>query len=105
MEPTERLSKLVAMLEKTPNDAFLLYGVALEHKKAHDLTRSIEFLDRTIAADALYCYAYFQKGQVLEIMGETEAARAVYGEGIEAAKKKGDDHARSEIEGALQMIE
>lgn len=102
---SERILKLQEMLAKQPNDAFLLYGIALEHKKANDPAKAIEFLDRTIVVDPGYCYAYFQKGQVQELQGDTEAAKRTYHEGIEAAKKKGDEHARQEIEGALQMIE
>ena len=34
------------MLERQPNDAFLLYGIALEHKKLNDHPKAIEYLDR-----------------------------------------------------------
>jgi tetratricopeptide (TPR) repeat protein len=100
----ERLTKLEQMLQRTPGDPFLLYGIALEHKKAGDAARAIEFLDRTIAADAGYCYAYFQKGQVQESLGDAAAARATYEAGVAAARRKGDAHAQSEIEGALSML-
>jgi tetratricopeptide (TPR) repeat protein len=99
-----RLSQLLTMLEKEPNDAFLLYGVAMEHKKAGRLDEAIEYLDRTIAADALYCYAFYQKGQVQEQQGDTKAARQAYELGITAAMKKGDAHAKSELETALAML-
>src|SRR3954467_3112655 len=55
---SERLEKLRKMLERDPNDTFLLYGVALEHKKLGDSKTAIEYLDRVIAADPGYCYAY-----------------------------------------------
>jgi tetratricopeptide (TPR) repeat protein len=102
---SERLEKLHKMLERDPNDAFLLYGVALEHKKLGDAAKAIEFLDRVIAADPGYCYAYFQKGQVLESRGDSAGARETYESGIAAAKEKGDAHAQGEIEGALSMLE
>lgn len=106
MEPitTPRMQQLRRMLERTPDDPFLLYGIALEYKKTNDFDNAIEYLDRALRADAGYCYAYFQKGQVLESRGDLEAARRIYREGIEAATRKGDEHARSEIEGALGMI-
>src|SRR3954469_16235979 len=97
---SERMQKLLGMLEKTPADPFVLYGVGLEHKKAGEFTAAIEYLDRTIAADAGYCYAYFQKGQVLKEMGKTDEAKVAYREGIAAAAKKGDAHAKGELEGA-----
>jgi tetratricopeptide (TPR) repeat protein len=101
---SDKLPKLQAMLEKQPNDPFLLYGIALEYKKTNAPARAIEFLDRCIAADQNYCYAYFQRGQVCEMAGDTDAARKSYEDGIVAAKRAGDAHAQGEIEGALQML-
>lgn len=103
-QPSDRLRKLQAMLEKQPNDAFLLYGVALEHKKAGRATEAIHFLDRVIQVDPEYCYAYHQKGLVHESTGDAGAARRSYREGIEAATRKGDLHAKGEIEAALDML-
>ena len=92
------------MLEKQPSDAFLLYGIALEYKKAGQTSEAIEYLDRVIQADPGYCYAYHQKGLVHESTGDTEAAKEAYGEGIAAAARKGDLHAKGEIEAALEML-
>ncbi|HEX8916797.1 MAG TPA: hypothetical protein VF796_30885 [Humisphaera sp.] len=103
-DPSARLTKLLAMLDRQPGDPFTLYAVALEHKKAGDAEQALAFLDRTIQFDPGYCYAYFQKGQLLEPT-DLEAAKAAYRAGIAAATTKGDAHARSELEGALQMIE
>jgi Tfp pilus assembly protein PilF len=102
---TERMVKLQRMLEKAPGDAFLLYGIGLEFKKAGDAKRAIEFLEKVIAVDPGYCYAYHQRGLAYESLGDVESARRSYREGMEAAREKGDGHAYGEIEGALQMIE
>src|SRR3954463_919117 len=102
---SDKLNKLFAMLEKQPSDPFLLYGVGMEYKKLGDPKKAVEFLDRTIAADAGYCYAYFQKGQVQESQGDLAAAKASYNQGIEAARRVGDTHAQSELEGALSMLD
>ena len=101
---SDKLPKLQAMLEKQPNDPFLLYGIALEYKKLDETGLAIEFLDRTLEADGGYCYAYFQKGQVYEQTGDVAAAKAAYEKGVVAAKEKGDVHAQSELEGALSML-
>ena len=99
-----RLQQLLKMLEREPNDAFLLYGVALEHKKAARPVEAIEYLQKTLVADALYCYAYYQLGQVHELDGDVKAAKQAYEDGINAAVKKGDAHAKSELETALSML-
>jgi Flp pilus assembly protein TadD len=103
--PGPRLQQLQKMLEREPNDTFLLYGLALEHKKLNDPSAAIEHLNRVIQLDPGYCYAYHQRGLILESLGETESAKRSYRQGIEAAIKKGDDHARGEMEGALSMLE
>jgi tetratricopeptide (TPR) repeat protein len=104
-EPSQRMTRLQAMLEKQPNDPFLLYSLGMEYKNAGDPARALEWFDRTLRSDPNYCYAYFQKGQTLETTGDADAAKRTYRDGIEAAKRSGDEHARSELQGALEMIE
>jgi len=98
----EQLHKLLAM---TPTDPFLTYGIALELKKAAELPQAVEWLDKTIGLDASYCYAYYQKGQVLEQLGDADAARRTYRLGIAAAGEAGDAHAQGELQGALDMLD
>jgi tetratricopeptide (TPR) repeat protein len=101
----DRLNKLQAMLQRQPGDPFLLYGIAMEHKGRGELDLAIEFLQKAAAADPNYSYAHYQMGQVREIMGDVQAARLAYRAGIEAARRAGDEHARSEIETALAEVE
>lgn len=101
---SDKLQQLQQMLQRLPNDTFLLYGIAMEYKKASDWKSAVEYFDRAIASDANYCYAYFQKGQVNELAGDIEAAKRAYQDGITAARRAGDAHALGEIEGALSMI-
>ena len=100
----EKLPQLQAMLEKQPNDPFLLYAIAMEHKKTNDTAKAIDFLLRCICAEPNYLYAYFQLGQVQEMMGKIEEAKKSYQLGITGAKLLGDAHALSELEGALGML-
>ena len=102
---TKRLEQILKMLEKTPNDAFLLYGAALEIKKSGDHAQAIAYLDRTLAVDAGYCYAYYQKGHSQEELGDTDAAAATYRAGIAAARRVGDTKAEGELSQALSIVE
>ncbi len=104
-EMTERMRQLRQMLEREPDDTFLLYGIAMEHKKAGEAPQALEYLDRVLSLDPGYCYAYHQRGLLHESTGDVDAARRAYREGIDAATRKGDAHARDEIEAALMMIE
>lgn len=102
---SDRVQKLRTMLEKQPNDPFLLYAMGMDLKKSKSYAHAIEYFDRTIQNDPAYCYAYFQKGQTFELSGDVDSAKIAYREGIAAAKAKGDAHAQGEIEQALMMIE
>lgn len=101
---SERFQKLQQMLQRQPNDPFLLYGIAMEYKKANDAPNALDYLDRTIAVDPNYCYAYYQKGQVQEMTGDVEAAKASYRAGIDAANRINEAHARGELEAALDGL-
>jgi tetratricopeptide (TPR) repeat protein len=102
---TSRLEKLQGMLEKSPGDTFLLYAIALEYRKMGDAASALKYLDSVIQHDWGYSYAYHQKGQILESSGNLDGARRAYREGIDAANRKGDQHAAEEIGAALGMIE
>jgi len=102
MPSIEQLEKLLAA---TPDDPFLLYGLAQEHAKKGDIAKAVEFFDRCLAADPAYCYAYFHKARVLHEAGRTAEAVKTLRDGAAAAKKAGDAHALSEISGFLDEIE
>ena len=102
MPSVEQLEKLLA---SDPRDPFVLYALAQEHAKGGDITRSVEYFDRCLAADPAYCYAYFHKARVLHEAGRTPEAVGTLREGAAAAKKAGDAHALSEISGFLDEIE
>jgi predicted TPR repeat methyltransferase len=104
MAANDRVSKLRAMLAKTADDPFLLYALAMELKKS-DAAEALQLLHRVTQLDPRQCYAYFQLGQTHELGGDLDAAKAAYRDGLAAADRYGDAHARQEIEGALQMIE
>ena len=93
------------MLRQKPDDTFLLYGIAQEHKKANRIADAIAFFDKVIQLDPGYCYAYHQKGLTHEQAGSIDAAKQAYRDGIAAARKKGDQHAQQEIEAALSLLE
>jgi tetratricopeptide (TPR) repeat protein len=96
---------LQRLLEKDPKDPFLLYGLAQEYAKAGDVAKAVEYYDRCLAADPLYCYAYFHKARVQQAAGDVDGALATVKAGMVAAKKAGDGHAASELQGLMDELE
>ena len=101
---SSRLEQLQKMLVKEPNDTFLLYGLAMEHKKAGDSVAALSMLEKVTQLEPGHGYAFFQRGQILEMTGDVSGAKQAYTDGIAAANISGDAHAKSELEGALAML-
>ncbi len=110
MARTPRMERIEAMLAEAPDDAFLRYGLAMEHASAGDDAGCVAVLRELIsrAAAEPYIPAYLQAGQALARQDRTDEAAAILKEGIEAAAKVGTPdalHARGEMMGLLATVE
>jgi tetratricopeptide (TPR) repeat protein len=99
-----RLDILKSILEQNPGDRFARYGLAMEYRNAGDLEAAMSQFRALMSAHADYGPAYFHGGQTLERLGRIEEAREVYLLGIEATTRIGDQHARDEMQGALDLL-
>jgi len=99
-----RLEILKNMVAQKPGDSFLRYGLAMEYRNAGDLESAVREFDGLIAVDPDYGAAYFHAGQTLERLGRLEEARQMYLSGIEVTARQGNQHARSELQGALDLL-
>ena len=98
----DRIAALRAMLEANPANQFARYGLAQELvKRGDDLSALAEFR-RILAGDPDYQAAYYHAGKALERLGKHDEARTLYAQGIEASFRTGNDHARSELETAIE---
>ena len=95
---------LKAFIAQRPNDPFPRYGLALEHKNAGQLEEAWAVFEALMNEHPTYTAAYLHAGNVLVALGERDEARAVYERGIAACARKGDAHARGELEGALAAL-
>jgi hypothetical protein len=104
------MAQIEAMLADDPDDAFLRYGLAMEHASAGDdagcVTVLRDLIARTTASP--YIPAYLQAGQALVRLDRIEEAAAVLRDGIAAAGRAGTPdamHAQGEMQGLLASIE
>ena len=100
----DRLEQLRRMLEKSPDDAFLWYALALELRKAGELAAALSALDKVLGLDGNYLYAYYQRGQIAEELDDVAAAMAAYEAGIKRASALGDMKALGELKAALAVL-
>jgi len=101
---TNRMEVLKTMVAQNPGDAFARYGLAMELVKTGQLESAVGEFRALLEHNPNYAAAYFHGGQVLEKLGEVELARAFYEKGVEVTERTGDQHARSELQAALDML-
>ncbi len=101
MSAGSRREQIEAMLRDEPKDAFLLYGLALEHAKEENHAAAIEVFERLLVAGPDYVPGYHQYGQFLARLGRSPEARQVLERGVAAALRTGDAHAAEEMQGFL----
>ena len=91
---------MISQLEKllgTPRDGALLrYSLGLEHAKAGNDARAIEYLRDAVARDPLYSAAWKALAKALTESDPAQALEA-YRQGIAAAQQKGDRQAEKEM--------
>ena len=99
-----RLEKLQELIAQDPSNKLVGYGLAQELAGLGRLEEAVAQYERLIAASPDYCAAYFHGARALEQLGRREDARAMYRRGIDAATRAGDEHARSEMQAALEAL-
>ena len=101
----DRLEMITEMLVKNPDDTFLNYAAALEHKKRNKLKKAISIFKKIVNQDPDYLATYYQLGKLLEEVDKTEEAVEVYKRGRELAKKTKDVKAMGELSEALMILD
>ena len=110
MPRTRRMDQIEALLTDDPTDAFLRYGLAMEHSSQGDDGTAVQHLRDLIALDPTrpYIPAFLMAGQALTRLGKETEAVELLKQGIAAATQAGTPeamHARGEMEGLLATVE
>jgi tetratricopeptide (TPR) repeat protein len=92
------------MLEQDPRNGFARYGLAMEHVNRGEYDDAMQEFDALLTADPDYVAAYYHAGRALEKLDRIDDARTMYENGIAVARRKGDQHALSELQAALDMV-
>jgi predicted Zn-dependent protease len=102
--PEQRLENFRRIVTERPDEPFARYSLAMAYRavgKDDDAAREFTELQRR-SPD--YVPTYLMHGQVLEALGRgAEAARA-YEMGVAAAQRARNEHARSELTQALEVL-
>ncbi len=104
MTPEQRIQAFRAFVAKNPDDPFARYSLAMALRSAGSAADAAVEFEELRRRRPDYVPAYLMAGQALEALGrDAEAARA-YVDGIAAATRANDMHARSELGLALEAV-
>lgn len=100
----DRIAALKQVLAGNPNDAFARYGLAMEYSKAGDIGAALAEFTTILHSNPDYVPAYQMAGQTLMTAGRIDEARKMFEDGIACARRIGNQHAASEMQGMLDLM-
>jgi Tfp pilus assembly protein PilF len=100
----DRIAALKELLAANPTDAFAHYGLAMEYAKAGDVAGALAEFNTILQHNPEYVPAYQMAGQMLMSAGRIEEARKMFENGIATARRSGNQHAASEMQGMLDVM-
>ena len=100
-----RLESIKKIVELQPHDPFARYGLAMEYKSLGRLEEAAAaFVDLEARAPD-YVAQYLMHFNVLVALKRKAEARDLAERGLAACRKKGDAHAQSELQAALEALD
>ena len=99
-----RIDSIRKLLERSPEDVFLLYSLAMELLTAGQPAEALDRFRRVLELDADYLPAYPQAAKALQALGDKPAAAEMLRRGLAVAERKGDRHARDRIQLVLDAL-
>ena len=92
---------LKEILDANPADAFARYGLAMEYSNQGQLDSSLEEFSQLLQSHPDYTAGYFMAAQTLAKAGRTAEAKTRLEQGIDSARRTGNQHALSEMQQML----
>ena len=100
----DRIKKLQEYLQTAPRDSFLKHALALEYVKLGDDEKAKNLFGEILIDEPGYIGSYYHLAKVFERRGEQEDAIKTYEQGMQEAKKAGDQHAYNELQAAYEDL-
>jgi len=100
----DRVAMLNEILTENPNDAFARYGLAMEYSNRGEVEIAMVEFGKLLAAHPDYTAGYFMAAQTLARASRVDEAKQMLEDGIASARRTGNGHALSEMEGMLTEL-
>ena len=102
MTENPRISALLNLLTKNPNDTRALFGIANEYEKAQQWPEVVAHLSRYLKNADDEGNAWGRLAHALRVTGRDDEAREAYKRGIEVARAHGHPSMAAEFEEILE---
>jgi len=100
----DRIAMLKDILSQNPRDSFARYGLAMEYANSGKLPEASDEFETLLKEHPDYTAGYFMAAQTLSKANRSDEAKKMLQQGIAAAQRTGNEHARSEMEGMLSDL-
>lgn len=100
----DRIAMLKEFLAENPADAFARYGLAMEYSKSGQIESALAEFRIITEKNPDYVPAYQMAGQMLHEAERADEARQWLQNGMAAARRAGNQHAASEMQGLLDLM-
>ena len=100
----DRIDSFRSFISRSPSDPFTRYNLAIKLKTRGQLADAWAAFEELITSFPDYVPTYLMAGGTLVALGNKDEAAGVYRKGIEVAQRRGDEHARRELEAALSEV-
>jgi predicted Zn-dependent protease len=101
----DKIAGFKEILAMDPSNAFAQYGLAMEYVSRGEIAAGLAEFDALLAAHPDYTAGYFMAAQTL--VKEERAPEAIerLKQGIARARRTGNNHAMSEMQGMLDELD
>lgn len=104
MTPEQRIQTFRAFVAKSPDDPFARYSLAMALRSGGQGAEAAAEFQEIRRRKPDYVPTYLMLGQTLEALGRDAEAAQAYEDGVAAAARANDNHARDEIGQALAAV-
>lgn len=101
---SSRLEMLRALVAQGSTDPFVHYGLAMELRTAGQMESAWHVFESLLRSHPDYIPAYAPAADTLVSLGRGQDARALCCQGIEHCERKGQKHARDQLQTALDAL-
>ena len=100
----DRIEQIKVFLNKTPNDAFLNYALAIEYVGKNRDDDALDLFKKLIENNPDYYATYYHLAKLYERQNNEDLAIETYQKGLKITKRLGEKHAYGELRSAYEEL-